>query len=224
VQQSPPGDWRTWLLCPVPRTTLVGGLSPPDAPRSHGGLTASTPLSPSIITSRASAAVGAANAARVRPCFSISPAWHPRLCPVHFTVEPPIRRRLGRPLPRLLLPFSPSKRPPNLHWPGAGITAAIVRRDKPVERHPAAMQRSTRRGMKSRGRLSPWITPRTVRPPSSGSSRRRGDRWIWSAAKSRPAGHGQPWLGRRLPMRAMDWLLLSEHFTREFCELAMDEV
>jgi len=78
--------------------------------------------------------------------------------------------------------------------------------------------------MKSRGRLSPWITPRTVRPPSSGSSRRRGDRWIWSAAKSRPAGHGQPWLGRRLPMRAMDWLLLSEHFTREFCELAMDEV
>jgi len=107
VQQSPPGDWRTWLLCPVPRTTLVGGLSPPDAPRSHGGLTASTPLSPSIITSRASAAVGAANAARVRPCFSISPAWHPRLCPVHFTVEPPIRRRLGHPLPRLLLPFSP---------------------------------------------------------------------------------------------------------------------
>src|SRR6516164_7778850 len=28
-----------------------------------------------------------------------------------------------------------------------------------------AMKRSTRRGMKSRGRLSPWITPRTVRPP-----------------------------------------------------------
>src|SRR5580693_7060629 len=30
-----------------------------------------------------------------------------------------------------------------------------------------AMERSTRRGMKSRGRLSPWITPRTVRPPCS---------------------------------------------------------
>src|SRR5207237_235331 len=30
-----------------------------------------------------------------------------------------------------------------------------------------AMNKSTRRGMKSRGRLSPWMTPRTVRPPCS---------------------------------------------------------
>ena len=129
---------------------------------------------------------------------SIPPFMSGAASPSDLTAEPPIRSGTGSPYYRApLRPFSPQ----SVHQTYIGpVSLLSLRQQQHRLYHSArgrlggravdvaksqrvmnwsshilpAMKRSTRRGMKSRGRLSPWITPRTIRPPCSEAHLRAG--------------------------------------------------